>query len=37
MTFIFFVIQRDDCNKFKLAQDIDPEYSELLTKSIKKI
>ena len=34
--YLFFVIQRDDCNKFKLAQDIDPEYSELLTKSVKK-
>ena len=34
--YLFFVIQRDDCNKFKLAQDIDPEYSELLIKSVKK-
>ena len=34
--FILYLIQRDDCDKFKLAHDIDPEYSELLIKSVKK-
>ena len=34
--YLFFVIQRDDCNKFKLATDIDPEYCELLAKAVKK-
>ena len=34
--YLFFLIQRDDCDKFKLAHDIDPEYSELLIKSVKK-
>ena len=32
----FFIIQRNDCNEFKLAKDIDPEYSELLLKALKK-
>ncbi len=34
--FILYVIQRDDCNKFTLAKDIDPEYCELLSKAVKK-
>ena len=34
--FLLFLIQRDDCNKFELAKDIDPEYCELLTKAVKK-
>ncbi len=34
--FLIFLIQRDDCNKFQLAKDIDPEYCELLAKAVKK-
>ena len=34
--YLFFVVQRNDCNKFELAKDIDPEYCELLAKAVKK-
>jgi len=34
--YILFVIQREDCNKFKIANDIDQIYSNLLSKAIKK-
>ena len=34
--YLLFVIQRDDCDKFELAHDIDPEYCELLSKAVKK-
>ncbi len=34
--FLIFLIQRNDCNEFMLAQDIDPKYCELLKKAVKK-
>ena len=34
--FIMYVIQREDCKKFKIADDIDTEYFKLLSKAIKK-
>ena len=34
--FILYLIQRNDCESFKIAKDIDPEYSNSLTKAIKK-
>ena len=33
--YIAFIIQREDCNEFTIAHDIDPEYSKLLSKAIK--
>ena len=33
--YILFVVQRDDCTKFKIASDIDQIYSSLLSKAIK--
>ena len=33
--YLIFVIQRDDCKKFAIANDIDIEYAELLTNAIK--
>ena len=32
--YLLFVIQREDCKEFSIARDIDPEYSQLLTKAI---
>ena len=34
--YVCFIIQREDCNKFTIAKDIDPNYFKLLSKAIKK-
>ena len=34
-SYLIFVIQREDCKIFKIAEDIDPEYSKLLTIALK--
>jgi sugar fermentation stimulation protein A len=34
-SYLLFVIQREDCNKFAIAKDIDPEYSKTLINAIK--
>tara|TARA_B100000941_G_scaffold289606_1_gene269349 strand:- start:1545 stop:2240 length:696 start_codon:yes stop_codon:yes gene_type:complete len=33
--FILYIIQRDDCSKFQLAKDIDPEYCKFMEKAVK--
>ena len=33
--YLLFVIQRNDCDKFDIAKDIDPEYSKTLIKAVK--
>jgi sugar fermentation stimulation protein A len=32
--YMLFVIQRNDCDKFQVAKDIDPEYSKTLIKAV---
>ena len=34
--YILYVIQREDCSTFRIAKDIDPEYSKILTEANKK-
>ncbi|MBL6858126.1 MAG: DNA/RNA nuclease SfsA [Pelagibacteraceae bacterium] len=34
-SYLLFVIQREDCNKFKIAKDIDIDYSKTLIKAVK--
>ena len=34
--YIAYIVQREDCDKFVIASDIDPEYSKLLSKAVKK-
>jgi sugar fermentation stimulation protein A len=34
--FILYLIQRNDCKSFKIAKDIDPDYSNSLAKAVKK-
>ena len=33
--YLVFIIQREDCKKFKIAEDIDPKYKKLLTFALK--
>ncbi len=34
--YLLFLIQRDDCNHFEIAKDIDAKYYQLLIKAVKK-
>lgn len=34
-SYLFYLIQRENCKGFKIASDIDPNYSKLLTYAIK--
>jgi sugar fermentation stimulation protein A len=33
--YVIFIVQREDCSQFSIAQDIDPNYSRLLSKAAK--
>ena len=33
--FLFYLIQRDDCNSFTIANDIDPVYANAINKAVK--
>jgi sugar fermentation stimulation protein A len=33
--YILFLVQRDDCDSFSIAKDIDPNYSFALQKAVK--
>ncbi len=33
--YIAFIVQREDCNQFSIADDIDPKYSKLLSKALR--
>tara|TARA_A100001011_G_scaffold151767_1_gene160177 strand:+ start:263 stop:961 length:699 start_codon:yes stop_codon:yes gene_type:complete len=34
-SYLVFIIQRNDCKSFRIAEDIDPEYKKLLTFALK--
>ena len=34
--YLMFVVQRNDCDEFKIARDIDPQYFDAITKAVKK-
>ncbi len=34
--YLMFVVQRNDCDEFRIARDIDPQYFDAITKAIKK-
>ena len=34
--YLAFIIQREDCRTFRIANDIDPKYSKTLSQAVKK-